>query len=42
MKDAHGRAHGLELSIIFGMSVGQKAAAFTGEMELDIKTPTGV
>ena len=40
MKDAHGRAHGLELSIILPeMSVGQKYAAFTGEMELDIETP---
>jgi hypothetical protein len=42
MKDAHGSAQGLELSIIFGMSAGHKATAFTGEMELDIESPTGV
>ena len=38
MKDAQGSASGWELSIVFEMSVGQKAAAFTGEMKLDIET----
>jgi hypothetical protein len=29
-----GPPHGLELSIIFGMSLGQKATAFTGKSSL--------
>ncbi len=38
MKDAQGSASGWELSIVFEMSVGQKSAAFTREMKLDIET----